>query len=539
MAKEINNLSKRKGAVWRKAGLGAAAVVLVGAITGGAVWQSYTGSPALVTAAKAQSAQLGAPYSFADLADKVRPAVVSIEVSGRSGTTGPFSRPRGPRGEDDDNFFGLPEDHPLREFFRRFGDRMPQQRQRPSRSAGSGFFISADGYVVTNNHVVDNAEKIEVIFGEGQKTYQAKLIGTDARTDIALLKVEDNGDFPYLEFADAPARVGDWVLAVGNPFGLGGSVSAGIVSARGRDIGSSPYDFLQVDAAINKGNSGGPAVNLEGKVVGVNTAIFSPSGGNVGIAFAIPAGLVQQVVADLKEDGKVDRGWLGVTIQNVDEDLAAGLGMDASDPHGALITNILEDGPAASSDLKVGDAITAVNGQRVQDSRDLARQIAAISPGEETAITVMRDGAEEKVTINLGEFPSSDRMAALQQPSEPSSLKLEDLGITLAPTGDSRAYNDDERRGRGNDRRGGFDPEERQTTEGVRIASVEPGSIAEEKGLRPGDIIAEVGGQPVYAPGDVRESLSSGRRANANVVVMRIRRGDQQRFVALPLNAAR
>lgn len=537
MAKEFNKLSKRRAGLWRRAGLGAAAVVLVSAIAGGAAWQSYTGSPTLVTPAKAQSSQLGAPYSFADLADKVRPAVVSVEVSGRSDAPRAFNRPRGPRGDDGDNFFGLPEDHPLREFFRRFGDRMPQQ-PRPSRSAGSGFFISADGYVVTNNHVVDGAKKIEVIVGEGQKTYEARLIGTDARTDIALLKVEDNGDFPYLEFAAEPARVGDWVLAVGNPFGLGGSVSAGIVSARGRDIGSSPYDFLQVDAAINKGNSGGPAVNLEGKVVGVNTAIFSPSGGNVGIAFAIPAGLVQLVVADLKEDGKVDRGWLGVTIQNVDEDLAAGLGMDASDPHGALISNILEDGPAASSELKVGDAIIAVNGERVEDSRDLARKIAAISPGEETEITVMRDSAEKTVTINLGEFPSSDRMAALQQPSAPSSLKLEDLGITLAPAGDRGAYRDDERRGSGNDRRGGSAPDDRPADEGVRIASVEPGSIAEEKGLRPGDIIAEVGGQPVYVPGDVRDGLRS-RRANANVVVMRIRRGDQQRFVALPLDSAR
>jgi len=536
MTKEFNNLSTRRAGLLRRSGLGVAAVVLVGAIAGGAVWQSHSKVPALVAPAQAQSSQLGAPYSFADLAEQVRPAVVSIEVSGRNGP-GPFSRRRGPGGDDED-FFGLPENHPLREFFERFGERMPQQRQRPSRSAGSGFFISADGYVVTNNHVVEGAEKIEVIVGEDQETYEARLVGTDARTDIALLKVEGNGDFPYLEFAGSPARVGDWVLAVGNPFGLGGSVSAGIVSARGRDIGSSPYDYLQVDAAINKGNSGGPAVNLEGKVAGVNTAIFSPSGGNVGIAFAIPAGLVQQIVEDLKEDGQVSRGWLGVTIQNVDKDLAAGLGMDESDPHGALISNILDEGPAATSDLRVGDAITAVNGQRVEDSRDLARKIAAISPGEETEITVMRDGAEEKVMINLGEFPSSDRMAALQQPSEPSSLKLEDLGITLAPAGDRRGYDQDDRRGSSGERRGGADPDDRGAGEGVRIASVEPGSIAEDKGLRPGDVIAEVGGQPVYAPRDVRDGLR-GRRANANVVVMRIRRGDQQRFVALPLDAAR
>ncbi len=529
MAKEFNNLRQASGSRWRRAGLGAAAVVLVGAITGAAAWQSYTGSPSLVAPAKAQSAQLGAPYSFADLADKVRPAVVSIEVSGRSDAPTPFSRRRGPGGGDDDNFFGLPEDHPLRDFFRRFGERMPQQqRPRPSRSAGSGFFISADGFIVTNNHVIDQADKIEVTVGEGQKSYEARLIGTDARTDIALLKVDGEADFPYLEFAEGEARVGDWVLAVGNPFGLGGSVSAGIVSARGRDIGSSPYDFLQVDAAINKGNSGGPAVNLDGKVVGVNTAIFSPSGGNVGIAFAIPAGLVQEVVADLKADGRVNRGWLGVTIQDVDKDLAAGLGLDPEDPHGALITNILEDGPAAGSELRVGDAITQVNGARVENSRDLARKIAANKPGQDADITVMRDGQETSFAINLGEFPSPDRMASLQQPSTPSSMRLEDLGITLAPAG-----------ARGNDRRGGDRDNDQMAEEGVRIASIESGSIAEEKGLRAGDLIAEVDREPVFSPRDVQDILRSGRRANANVVVMRIRRGEQQRFIALPLDTAR
>ncbi len=507
MAEEFNKSERARTSPWRRAGLGTAAVALVGALAGTAAWQGASQTPQLAGPAQAQEMQNGAPYSFADLAEEVRPAVVSIEVSGRGGMQ--FGRGRDRDREGDEDLFGLPEDHPLREFFERFGERMPE-RPRPSRSAGSGFFISPDGYIVTNNHVVEDAERIEVTIGEDEATYEARLIGTDARTDIALLKIEGNGDFPHLEFTDTPARVGDWVLAVGNPFGLGGSVSAGIVSARGRDIGSSPYDFLQVDAAINRGNSGGPSVNLEGKVVGVNTAIFSPSGGNVGIAFSIPAGLVQQIVQDLQEDGAVDRGWLGVTIQDVDRDLAEGLGMDASDPHGALVTNILDDGPAAGSELQVGDAIIEVQGQRVEDSRDLARKIADVQPGTPADLTVMRDSREQTVTVELGQFPTSDRMAALT-PSEPSEMQMEDLGITLAPADGGRGE------------------------QGVRIEDVEADSIAAEKGLRAGDVIDEVGGEPVFSPRDVRQSLNRMRGDQSEVVVMRIRRGDQRRFVALPL----
>ncbi len=520
MAQEFNKCDATRRSPWRRAGLGTVAVVLVGALVGTTVWQTAGNSgSSLVTPARAQQTQ--APFSFADLAEQVRPAVVSIEVSGRSQP----ARGRGRRGGDNEDFFGLPEDHPLRDFFERFGERMPSpNRPRPSRSAGSGFLISEDGYIVTNNHVVENAERIEVTIGDEPKTYQATLIGTDARTDVALIKIEGNGEFPHLEFASEPVRVGDWVLAVGNPFGLGGSVSAGIVSARGRDIGSSPYDYLQVDAAINKGNSGGPSVNLNGEVVGVNTAIFSPSGGNVGIAFSIPSGLVQEIVRDLRDDGKVSRGWLGVTIQDVDEDLAEGLGMDASDPHGALVTNILDDGPAANSEVRVGDAIVSVNGERIEGSRDLARKIAEIRPGTETELKVMRDGREETIMMELGEFPDSDRMAALQ-PSEPSSIQLEDLGITLAPA-------DEDLRG---DRRG----EDQGDAEGVRIAEIESGSVAEEKGLRSGDIIDEVSGQQVYSPQDIDRSLQALRRDQSGVAVLRIRRGDQRRFVALPLEAQR
>lgn len=481
-------------------------------------WGTTGSFPVNAGPAMAQEALSRAPLSFADLAEKVTPAVVSIDV--RNGTrVGQDSEDEGPRDNDRgrDRFFNfpdLPEDHPLYKFFKRFGEQFPQMPPRRfSRAAGSGFFISADGYIVTNNHVVAEASEIRVTVGEDQKTYTAKLVGTDPRTDIALLKVDADRDFHYLEFADKPARVGDWVLAVGNPFGLGGTVTAGIVSARGRDIGSSPYDFLQIDAAVNKGNSGGPAINLEGKVVGVNTAIFSPSGGNVGIAFAIPAKLVKEIVAELKEHGTVRRGWLGVTIQDVNEDLAAGLGMNPEDPYGALVTKILEDGPAAKSDLKVGDAIIRVRGERVEDSRDLARKIAAIPPGTETELTIFRDGGEKTVTVKLGTFPSSDKLAALQSPRS-SGREIEDLGLSLAPASEY---------GQG-------------ASEGVAIVSVKPGSVADDKGLRSGDIIVEVAGRPVSSPTDVANGVSDVRRKGRKAVIFQVRRGDQQRFVALPLN---
>ena len=254
----------------------------------------------------------------------------------------------------------------------------PALAARPSLAQGSGFVISADGYVVTNNHVIDGASKIQVSFDKDNK-YEAELIGADQRTDIALLKIKDSSKpFTFVKFSDKTPRIGDWVLAIGNPFGLGGSVTAGIVSAQGRDIGSGPYDYMQIDAAVNRGNSGGPTFNLEGEVVGVNTAIYSPSGGNVGIAFAIPAKTAAEVVTQLKSGGSVNRGWLGVKIQNVDEDTAASLGLN--EPKGALVSEVTAGGPAADAGLKNGDAILSVNGNKVADSRDLARQIAGYAP---------------------------------------------------------------------------------------------------------------------------------------------------------------
>ncbi|MGI9387152.1 MAG: Do family serine endopeptidase [Methyloligellaceae bacterium] len=443
-----------------------------------------------------------APLSFADLVEKVRPAVVSINVKN--------GRRRGNR----DQFRGLPDlpnDHPLNEFFKRFRKdfRGAPGRRAPTLAQGSGFIISPDGYVVTNHHVINKANKITVTMDNGDKL-DAKLIGSDSRTDIALLKIKDKGDYPHVEFAKKSARVGDWVLAVGNPFGLGGTVTAGIVSARGRDIGSGPYDYLQIDAAVNRGNSGGPAFNLEGKVVGVNTAIFSPSGGNVGIAFAIPSELTQDVVAELRNTGSVSRGWLGVTIQNVSEDIAASLGMDK--PEGAMVIKVTPGGPASKSDMKVGDAIVEVNGDRIKDSRDLSRKIASLQPKSDTRIVVYRNGEKRTVTMELGRFPGMKKLAKLQE-GKPVGEELEDLGMSLAPATSRTGEEED----------------------GVVITDVNPDSSAAEKGLKSGDIILEVGGEAVSEPGDVLNGLRAAKRKGRKAILLRVQSGDQQRFIALPL----
>ena len=268
---------------------------------------------------------------------------------------------------------------------------------------GSGFFISADGYAVTNNHVVEKADNVKVITDDG-KTHTAKVIGTDPRTDLALIKV-DGGPFPYVKLADNIPRIGDWVLAVGNPFGLGGTVTAGIVSARGRDIGASPYDdFIQIDAPVNKGNSGGPAFDTDGNVIGVNTAIYSPSGGSVGIAFAIPADTVKTVIAQLKDHGHVTRGWIGVQIQTVTPDIADSLGLKKAE--GALVAEPQANSPAAKAGIKAGDVITMVDGKPVKDSRDLAKTIGAMAPGAKIALTVIQDGSEKNVSLTLGQLPN-------------------------------------------------------------------------------------------------------------------------------------
>jgi serine protease Do len=347
-----------------------------------------------------QQAQLP---SFADVVERVKPAVVSVRVKAK--VVASADEEGGPAGIE-----GLPPGHPLERFFRRFGEegmgpRGPQQQPRLQLSQGSGFFISQDGYVVTNNHVVANAAEVQLVTDSG-KTLSAKVIGTDPRTDLALLKVNESGNYPFVQLASGKPRIGEWVLAVGNPFGLGGTVTAGIVSAQGRDIGSGPYDdFLQIDAAVNRGNSGGPTFNQKGEVIGVNTAIYSPSGGNVGIAFAIPAATVQSVVEQLKEHGSVARGFIGVQIQPVTAEVADAIGL--KDAKGALIAEAQANGPAAKAGLKRGDTIIAVNGEKVADARDLSKKIATFAPGAKTSLTIWRDGKEREVTFEVGRQPAA------------------------------------------------------------------------------------------------------------------------------------
>lgn len=451
-----------------------------------------------------------APASFSQLVKKVRPAVVSIQVSSDGRSKKKSSR-RGSRGGN--NFPDLPDDHPLNEFFKRFGGGTGRGLvpRMPVRAQGSGFIISSDGYVVTNHHVIDDADTIKLTLDD-QRKVTAKLIGSDDRTDIALLKINERGTYPTVKFSRTPAQVGDWVLAVGNPFGLGGSVTAGIVSAKGREVGQSPYDYIQIDAAVNRGNSGGPAFNMKGEVVGVNTAIYSPSGGNVGIAFAVTAKVTENVVNQLKSSGAVSRGWLGVSIQSVDEDLAAGLGLD--DPHGALISKMSNGGPASRSRLKVGDAIIRVNGERVEDSRDLARKIADLPPKSNAQITVFRDGVEKTINVKLGRFPSMKKLASLEDsPANRTEDGLSALGLSMAPAKKVSGAG----------------------AEGVAITRVDPESEAYEKGLRTGTVILKVGPNRVSHPQDVVDGVKQARKEKRTAILLQVKRDGQTRFLALPL----
>src|SRR5690348_3226671 len=343
------------------------------------------------------------PVGFADIVERVKPSVISVKVNINEKVAKDES------GNNDDSPFQ--PGSPMERFFRRFGgpDGFPGPRGMPRGRAvtgqGSGFFISSDGYAVTNNHVVDGADKVEVTTDDG-RIFKAKVIGTDARTDLALIKVEGGSNFPFAKLSDGNPRIGDWVLAVGNPFGLGGTVTAGIVSARGRDIGNGPYDdFIQIDAPVNKGNSGGPAFNTDGEVMGVNTAIYSPSGGSVGIAFAIPASTVKSVVAQLKDKGSVSRGWIGVQIQPVTSDIADSLGLKKAE--GALVAEPQANSPAAKAGIESGDVITAVNGEKVKDARELARTIGGFAPGTAVKLNVLHKGQDKVINLTLGQLPNT------------------------------------------------------------------------------------------------------------------------------------
>jgi serine protease Do len=461
-----------------------------------------------------QAQTVARPAGFADIVEKVKPAVISVRVK-------MDASPEAMSFEGQQGNLPFPPGSPMERFFKRFaqpdngnGNSAPRGNPRGATGQGSGFFISADGYAVTNNHVVENASTVQVIADDG-KTYSAKVIGTDPRSDLALIKVEGSGNFPYAKLSEQNPRIGDWVLAVGNPFGLGGTVTAGIVSARGRDIGAGPYDdFIQIDAPVNKGNSGGPTFDVDGNVIGVNTAIFSPSGGSVGIAFAIPADTVKNVVAQLRDHGSVTRGWIGVQIQGVTPEIADSLGLKKTG--GALVAEPQADGPAAKAGIESGDVITSVNGNAVTDARDLAKKIGSISPGTTVKLGILNKGSEKTVNVTLGELPKQREARANAQDREVPGSDVGKLGLTLAPAGAV----------------GGA------VAQGVVVTAVDPNGIAAENGFKTGDVILDVAGKVVANPADVRKALADARGQGKRNVLMRVKSGEATKFVALPLGNA-
>lgn len=471
--------------------LGTASAALIGGGVIGAVLPT-------VTAANAEAVVIDQPISlpsFADVVEEVSPAVVRISVRGEQDVSALF--------DFDD---GLPEDSPLERFFRG----QPEEEEEapapvPTSSLGSGFLISGDGYIVTNSHVVDDADELTVIMDDGTE-YPARVIGQDDQTDLALIKVDADRDFTYVRFAEEETRIGDWVLAVGTPFGLGGTVTAGIVSANGRQISDSAYDdYLQIDAAINTGNSGGPTFNLAGEVVGVVTAIYSPTGGNVGIAFAVPSEVAASVIDDLRDDGVVERGWLGVVIQSVTTEIADALALDEA--AGALVGEVTEGSPAEAAGLEPGDVVLSIDGNDVADSTDLARKTGAIAPGTEVDVIVWRDGAEVTVPVTLGMLPGNVA-AATPAPSQepPAPLVFEDLGLNLLP-GEGGA---------------------------PIVGDLDPASRAASYGLVSGDVIVAVNNEEMTSPAEVEAAIDAAKAAGREAVLFRVERQGTTLHFAVP-----
>ena len=474
----------------------------------GATALTGTISHAGTEATKTQISLNTAPASgFADLVETVMPSVVSVQ----SKYTPVASRDdRGTREQRRQFQFGFPQGSPFEHFFRnqpgQNGGATPRPNRRNGTSQGSGFIISEDGFLVTNNHVIKDASEVSVKFSDGRE-FDAKVIGTDPKTDLALLKIESTAKFTPIKFAADKPRVGDWVVAVGNPFGLGGTVTTGIISASGRDIGAGPYDdFLQIDAPINRGNSGGPAFNLKGEVIGVNTAIFSPSGGSVGIGFAIPASTAEAIIADLKDDGNVTRGWLGVQIQKVSEDIASSIGLDK--PSGTLVAAVTDGSPAEKSGLRTGDTILKVNGADIKGPKELSRAVARIKPGTSVEMTVFRGGKQRDIKVSIGEMPG-EKQASINPERDSGPAADQKLGLALAPAEDG---------------------------EGVVVADVMPGSPAAEQGIRQGDVILEVDGafvdQPDAAVAAIRQSSA---KSGESPVLLLVKNDRGQRFVALKI----
>ena len=466
------------------------------------------------SARAAETTSLPHPASFADIVAKVKPAVVSVRVQITGG-----AEPATMQQDQDDEQIPFAPGSPLEKFFQQFGQGFGQQQHQapqPHRTVvgeGSGFFISPDGYAVTNNHVVDHAKSVQVTTEDGT-IYKARVVGTDPKTDLALIKVDAKSDLPYVKFAQHEPRVGDWVVAVGNPFGLGGTVTAGIVSASARNIGAGPYDdYIQIDAPINKGNSGGPAFDVEGNVIGINTAIFSPSGGSVGIGFDIPATTAKLIVAQLKDHGHVTRGWLGVQIQPVTPALADSLGLKKAE--GAIIDQAQPGSPALKAGLQSGDVITSVNGTPVKDARDLARLIAVVAPDKTVKLDIVRQGESRTVSVTLAAMPN-EQQASVNPARETPSHSEPHLGLSLAPASDVPGS-------------GG---------EGVVVTAVEPDGPAADLGFEAGNVILNIGGKTVGNIGDVVKAIEQARASGKHAVLMRVKAKDGTHFVAVPLGNA-
>ncbi|WP_298973506.1 Do family serine endopeptidase [uncultured Roseobacter sp.] len=448
--------------------------------------------------------------SLAPLAEKISPSVVNITTSTVvAGRTGPQGI--------------APEGSPFEDFFREFQDRNNGDGNRPRRSSalGSGFVISEDGYVVTNNHVIEGADEIMIEFypGDGE-LMKAEVIGTDPNTDIALLKVEADGPLPFVSFGDSDiARVGDWVVAMGNPLGQGFSVSAGIVSARNRALSGTYDDYIQTDAAINRGNSGGPLFNMDGEVIGVNTAILSPNGGSIGIGFSMASNVVTRVVDQLKEFGETRRGWLGVRIQDVTEDVAEAMGLASAS--GALVTDVPE-GPAKEAGMEAGDVIMSFAGNEVADTRGLVRTVGNSPVGETVRVVVMRDGKSVTLRVTLGRREEAEGAvpAVATAPDEDQDPVTKDLlGLTLT------SLTDELRQELGTD----------AGAQGLAVTAVDETSEAFEKGLRAGDIITEAGQQKVTSISDLEKRVEAAEEAGRKSLLLLVRRAGDPRFVALSL----
>ena len=506
-------------APWRRSRLlamsSAAAIVVVGLgafalLPPVRATQTATHNPVQIAANDSRSTprmlENSSPFSFADLVERVSPAVVTI--TSETMTTASDE-------EGDSSPENLPE--PFRDLFNQFNKAQPQAPHKEI-SAGSGFIISKDGLIVTNNHVIDASKKITVKLPD-KRSFTATLVGTDPATDIALLRIKSDKPLPTVEFGDDRAlRVGDWVVAVGNPFGLSNSVTAGIVSSIGRDIGGGAYnDFIQIDAPINRGNSGGPTFDLRGQVIGMNSMIFSPSGGSVGIGFAIPATTIHDVVGQLQAHGKVSRGYLGAEIQSMTPEIASSLGL--KDEKGAIVASVVPNGPAAKAGFEQGDVVTAIDGKTVEDQRDLVRRVGSAVAGSSTDFTIQRQGQTKSIKVLIGARP--DEKVASNEPATPSAVPATasamGLGLTAVTPDARKTYNLAE------------------SISGVVITKVDPSSDAADKGLQPGDVLMKVGAKVVHTPQDVKDGVADAQKGGRKTVLLLVASQGASRFVAVDI----